>query len=382
MLDGLDQIDWASLGHHVYGKHEEIPANIRALLSEDETVREEARNFLLGGGQDSGDIYETTPHIIPFLIELLTYNQTPDKFGLLFHLAETLENIRYARQPSLHQMRLNLQTYEAFQIRLNILLGLLAEADPATRFACVYLLENMTDDTERVIPALMEHFKQELDEEVQLKLLDSLKILLHSIEWRQYTLLKGYAPFFREIVETHESRAVRVKAARASIELLDPLGYGEDRLASIVPNILADEFLRLGNGLDERFEKEYILRDLVRLKPEPMFYLLRQPGISADDAHLIARGLLVHSMLFPTMHEAHWLHYPNYQLKDKGNIYLERHSALGAMQFPRVPKVKEALQALVENNKVWEVPTNMFSFFFGLPDSREELRALLDSGYS
>jgi hypothetical protein len=240
----------------------------------------------------------------------------------------------------------------------------------------------MTDDIERVIPALMEHFNHESDEEVQLQLLDSLKILLHSIEWRQYTLLKGYAPFFREIVETHESRAVRVKAARASVELLGPLRHGEDRLAPAVPDILADEFLRLEDSLDQRLQKEYILRDLVWLKSEPLFYLLRQPGISADDAHLIARGLLAHSMLFDTQHEAHWLHYPNYQLRDKGNIYLEHNSALDAMRFPRVTKVKEALQALVENNKVWEVPTNMFSFFFGLPDSREELRALLDSGYS
>jgi hypothetical protein len=60
MLERLDQIDWKNLGHHVYRQHERIPAELRNLVALDPEVRKMARGFLLGQGQDFGDIYDTT----------------------------------------------------------------------------------------------------------------------------------------------------------------------------------------------------------------------------------------------------------------------------------------------------------------------------------
>jgi hypothetical protein len=93
MFEGLDQIDWAALGHHVYGDHVQISAAIRSLLSDNPDVRDEMRGLLLGSGQDFGDIYDTTPHIIPFLFEILESPQGPGKVELLDHLAGVARNI-------------------------------------------------------------------------------------------------------------------------------------------------------------------------------------------------------------------------------------------------------------------------------------------------
>lgn len=93
MLEGLDRIDWKDLGHHVYRQHEQIPTEIRNLLASDPEDREAARGFLLGEEQDSGDIYDTTPYIIPFVSELLAHNSTPDKAELLAHLSRVAEHI-------------------------------------------------------------------------------------------------------------------------------------------------------------------------------------------------------------------------------------------------------------------------------------------------
>jgi hypothetical protein len=56
MFETLDQMDWKNLGSHVYNRHEQIPDAIRDLLSQKPQVRQDARDFLLGGGQDFGDI--------------------------------------------------------------------------------------------------------------------------------------------------------------------------------------------------------------------------------------------------------------------------------------------------------------------------------------
>jgi len=37
-----------------------------------------------------------------------------------------------------------------------------------------------------------------------------------------------------------------------------------------------------------------------------------------------------------------------------------------------------ALEAIVDCEPFWEIPTNLFSFFYGLPDEREALRKLLE----
>jgi len=379
MLEGLDRIDWQSLGFHVYGKHGRIPAEIRNLLAQDPQVREEARGFLLGAGQDFGDIYDTTPHIIPFLIELLADEETPGKADLLWHLSGVAEYILYAKHLSIHMMGLCLKTYEALQAGLSILVALLRDGSVEVRMADTYLMAQMTDEAECLIPQFIQHLHNEQDENVQIGLLDGLKTLFGSLEWPRYGLKDQYAPFFREVVETHPSRRVRVAGARASVELASPYTQKSDRLSAQVPALLSQEFIEQISPLNYKeqgslaYHAERIIQDLARVDPEPLVNLLQNPAISTEQAHVIARGILASAFLSPGRAAAHWEHFPSRDMRDKGMFYVQDHAAVRFVKYQRA----RLLQAIIDADKVWEMPTNLFSFFYGLPDSREGLRALL-----
>src|SRR6266536_4390705 len=171
MWDRLDQIDWKSLGYHVYGNNDAIPEQIRCLLSDDPELREAARDFLLGGGQDFGDIYDTTPAILPFLFEYLAHPDLPDRVALIYHLSGVAVYRLYARHLSIHMMRLCLQTYDAFKAALPSLFSLLHDELAEVRIAAAHLLQYLTDEVDTLIPQLCEHLKTEQDETVQLALL-------------------------------------------------------------------------------------------------------------------------------------------------------------------------------------------------------------------
>ncbi len=379
MLEGLDKIDWKSLGFHIYGKNEEIPKKIRTLVSQDPEVREEARGFLLGAQQDFGDIYDTTPYIIPFLIEILAHDDTPGKADLLFHLSGVAEHTFKPEAASIHMMRLCLETYDALKTGLNILTNLLGDHSAAVRLASANLLQYMTDEVEILIPELMERFHNEQDEDVRVELLNSLKTLLSSLEWPRFQLKTQYAPFFKEVIEHSTSRKIRGAAARASVELVSRYAREYDHLSSQVPAILAQEVLELvsyPNDPAKRnllYEIENIVRDLSRLEPEPLLDLLKNPDISKHIVHIVMRGLLANAFLFFYDQSEHWRHFPDIYKTEAGMFYIQHHGAARSIDH----RQKRILQAVVDAKKVWEIPTNLFSFFYGLPDSREALQALL-----
>ncbi|MBN1200600.1 MAG: HEAT repeat domain-containing protein [Anaerolineae bacterium] len=387
MLDEADQINWERLGFHVYGKHEQIPQSLRDLLSPDPETREYARGFLLGSGQDHGDIYDTTPHIIPFLLELLAREDTPGKEELLLDLSGVAEYIffhRYSKPLSVHMMRLCVQTYEAFKSGIDNLIDLLAHAAKPVQLNCAVLLQYMTDDVETLIPALIERVHHEPDEEVRVALLGSLKTLLSSLEWPHYALKAEAAPFLRELVENDPAHTIRVAAARASVETLNPYTYRtkeDDRLSPQVPALLTREFWERRCPMhyyeqEKTLHRQQIVRDLSWLKPEPLIELLNHPDLSPEDAHLVARGLLAHTFLWHGGNRSHW-HIDVYPDWDNSS-YTRAYPAAGNLAIRGFRNDRQMLQTIVDADKVWEAPTNLFSYFYGLPDSREELRALLD----
>ena len=386
MFEGLDKVDWKSLGHHIYGRHEIIPQEIRNLNSGNAEVRQDARDFLLGGGQDYGDIYDTTPYIIPFLFEILNSPDGPDKDKLLSHLAEVAGQISYLSRPSIPMMRLCLRTYDALKAGMGILIALLDDPSVEVRAGDVELLGCMTDEVESLIPELIRSFRKEETEEIQIALLTCLKRLMHSLEWRRFALRGQYAPFFKEVVEDHPSHTVRVAAARASVELVGRIKGKQIQLSPEVPGLLTQEFLKVSSGLDHKkrgmefSHAEQIARDLSRLSNhEPLLTLMQTPDLSPEQAHIIARALMAAEFLHGPMIESHWERFASYDRKTEGLFYLQEFYAMREIRPSIMYKVKRPfLQAIVEAEKVWEIPTNLFSSFYGLPDAREGWREMLE----
>ena len=89
MLEKLNEVNWKKLSH-AYGSAEDVPDLLRALASEDGEKREKAYYALYGNVFHQGTRWEASPHVIPFLYELLADEKTPDKAELIeyiLHLA-------------------------------------------------------------------------------------------------------------------------------------------------------------------------------------------------------------------------------------------------------------------------------------------------------
>ena len=78
MLDGLDDLDWASL-EHAYGPAADVPGHVRALRSGSAQDRRRALTGLYGGICHQGTRYEASAPAVPFLLELLADPATPDR---------------------------------------------------------------------------------------------------------------------------------------------------------------------------------------------------------------------------------------------------------------------------------------------------------------
>lgn len=82
MLDGLDDIDWARLGH-AYGAADDVPGQLRALLSPDPASRDEALADLYTNVFHQGSRFEASAYAVPFLLEMLGDPATPDPAAVL-----------------------------------------------------------------------------------------------------------------------------------------------------------------------------------------------------------------------------------------------------------------------------------------------------------
>ncbi|MET7422000.1 HEAT repeat domain-containing protein [Dactylosporangium sp. NPDC005555] len=81
MLDGLDDVDWASL-EHAYGPAADVPGHLRGLLDGDAGHRRRALSGLYGGICHQGTRYEASAPAVPFLLELLQDPATPDRAAI------------------------------------------------------------------------------------------------------------------------------------------------------------------------------------------------------------------------------------------------------------------------------------------------------------
>lgn len=86
-LDGLDDIDWAGLSH-AYGSADDVPADLRALLSSSSEERSEALHTRLSSSIfHQGSRYPATAAAVPFLVALAADAGTPDRAEIVDFLA-------------------------------------------------------------------------------------------------------------------------------------------------------------------------------------------------------------------------------------------------------------------------------------------------------
>ncbi|MEU8179143.1 hypothetical protein AB0B85_31675 [Micromonospora sp. NPDC049044] len=203
MLDGLDDIDWARLGH-AYGAADDVPGQLRALVSPDPATRDEALGDLYTNVFHQGGRFEASAYAVPFLLEMLADPATPEPAAVLglvsalavgydegvlpegFPVAEyrraaeggrellaakpppwtgpdesEKEYVEYAYVESLSaadQGRLwayvELATYDAVRAGVPLFRTLLGHSDPEVRTGAAYTLAWFPEEADGSVPAL------------------------------------------------------------------------------------------------------------------------------------------------------------------------------------------------------------------------------------
>lgn len=190
MLDGLDAIKWATLSH-TYGDANDVPDQLRSLLSDDARVREEAISELYGNIWHQGTVYSATARAIPFLFELLAAPAVMDKPAIAHLLAciaagrgylevhavgkfgePAWREILGKRGKSLEEEMVR----EAAEVQsvhrgcsagLLCLVPFLSESEPEFRRAVAAALGCYPEHTEHTLPVLKAAASAETDEEVR-----------------------------------------------------------------------------------------------------------------------------------------------------------------------------------------------------------------------
>jgi HEAT repeat protein len=156
MLEGLDAVNWAALGH-AYGSAEDVPWLLRQVRSADARIREDALHELCFTIVHQGSRYSATAPAVPFLVELATAPDTHNRARLVHLLAYaavghdqdnlpdgivTLDQLRHTTswpdKPEYGAWAV--AAYQAVQAALPVLLPLLEEADDRLRRETAHLL--------------------------------------------------------------------------------------------------------------------------------------------------------------------------------------------------------------------------------------------------
>jgi HEAT repeat protein len=269
MLEKLDSIAWSQLTH-AYGPATDVPAQIRNLTSADKGERENALWELCGNIFHQGTRYQSTPHAVPFLYELIASPETPDRHEIVYllvnlalgyeeyYLPGGLDAVSFRRSleesdsqisPSDREKcdkygfgsRVDLDCYDSVQKGVPVLIELLTDGDERLRCAATYALAWFPENARESIPAIRQCLANTSDEIEMANALIAYGLLTRN---SQSAVNESELHDFL----SHASLIVRVAAAIALAR--DPLT--DDIIEILVAAILATEELQ-SPGDDIRF---------------------------------------------------------------------------------------------------------------------------------
>jgi hypothetical protein len=181
MLEGLERIDWAGLGH-AYGSAEDVPELLRALASPEKDAREEAISALYGNIWHQGTVYGATSRAVPFLIELAAHPALPDReliLELLYDVAQGTSFLDvHQHLPVLgkglredpefennkeEELRWVRAAVDAVRDGCSAYLALLDDGKPPVRRGAARMLTCCRRLGGEVAASLMEHYRGEVD---------------------------------------------------------------------------------------------------------------------------------------------------------------------------------------------------------------------------
>ncbi|MFD7319993.1 PBS lyase [Streptomyces sp. NPDC059875] len=222
MLTGIEEVDWASLGH-AYGPADDVPGLLRGLASEDAAERELALDGMYGAVHHQGDVYDSTLACIPFLLELVADPKVQDRGGIV-ELLTSIGGIDLSGDDELDQLDPDDEEFipaanyamaaAAVAAGADVFLGLVEDPDPEVRLAAPCALASLHPDPARVLTLLRERLTVECDTEVRLALVEAVgriarrheSLRAETVEWLGWLARAAQAPGLRLAALTQLAR--------------------------------------------------------------------------------------------------------------------------------------------------------------------------------
>lgn len=214
MLTGIEEVDWASLGH-AYGPADDVPELLRGLASADPAERETALDGMYGAVHHQGDVYDSTLACIPFLLELVADPQVQDR-GCIIELLTSIGGIELDDDDEeLDELGADDEEFipaanyamaaAAIAAGADVFLGLVSDPDPEVRLAAPCALASLHPEPARVLTLLRERLTVERDTEVRLTLVAAVGRIalrhasLHAetVEWLDWLARAAHDPGLR-----------------------------------------------------------------------------------------------------------------------------------------------------------------------------------------
>ncbi|MFI8913548.1 PBS lyase [Streptomyces sp. NPDC053513] len=197
MLTGIEEVDWASLGH-AYGPADDVPELLRGLASADPAERETALDGMYGAVHHQGDVYDSTLACIPFLLELVADPAVQDR-GCIVELLTSIGGIELDDEEELDELGSDEEEFipaanyamaaAAIAAGADVFLGLVSDPDPEVRLAAPCALASLHPEPARVLTLLRERLTVERDTEVRLALVAAVgRIALRHASLRAETV--------------------------------------------------------------------------------------------------------------------------------------------------------------------------------------------------
>ncbi|KQX47301.1 MULTISPECIES: hypothetical protein [unclassified Streptomyces] len=213
MLTGIEEVDWASLGH-AYGPADDVPELLRGLASADPAERETALDGMYGAVHHQGDVYDSTLACIPFLLELVADPGVQDR-GCIVELLTSIGGIELDDEEELDALDPDDEEFipaanyamaaAAIAAGADVFLGLVSDPDPEVRLAAPCALASLHSEPARVLTLLRERLTVERDNEVRLALVAAVgrialrhaSLRAETVDWLDWLARAAHDPGLR-----------------------------------------------------------------------------------------------------------------------------------------------------------------------------------------